>query len=155
MTDAEFQQAFDEYNDQYFGRALTCDVVITEDWIDDDGHYYPDSAVGLPGDGIFSGTVNNVEVSRASGLYTHAENRIRIPRWKIQGQAAARAVLLHEMAHSAADEPEIDHGPEWHREMNRLWKMGAPINLQDVTPGCTAHELVDQYGVGSEFWESL
>ena len=62
---------------------------------------------------------------------------------------------MDEMAHSAANEPEIDHGPKWHKEMHRLWKAQAPINLHDVTRGTTSHELVAKYGVGSEFWEKL
>jgi len=129
--------------------------MITEDWIDAEGNYYAESVVEPAGDGLFTANAAGLEVRRATALYTHSEDRIRIPRWKIAGQNAALAVLLHEMAHSAVDEPEVDHGPKWHKEMNRLWKLNAPINLHDVTPEYTKHELVTKHGIGSAFWESL
>jgi len=40
MTEKELQHAFDEFNSRYFGGALTCEVVLVEDWIDDKGNYY-------------------------------------------------------------------------------------------------------------------
>jgi hypothetical protein len=153
MNENELQAAFHDFNSHYFGNALKCEVVVTDNWVDDAGNYYPDSAVTL--DGFFSGTVDGKKVRHATATYTHAENRIRIPRALIEGETAAKAQLLHEMAHSAVNEPEIDHGPKWHTEMNRLFKQHAPINLDDVTPGRTSHELVDQYGIGSEFWKNL
>ncbi len=154
MTEEELQHAFDEFNSRYFDGALTCDVVLTEDWMDDEGTYYAETIVEPVGDGLLTGMVNGVKVRRATALYTRSKNLIRIPRWKTVGRSAA-GVLLHEMAHSAADEPEVQHGPKWHAEMKRLFKQGAPINLQDVMPGHTDHELVGQYGIGSAFWESL
>ncbi len=124
MTEEELQHAFDEFNSRYFDRALTCDVVLTEDWIDDEGNYYAESIVEPAGDGLLTGMVNGVKVQRATGLYTHSKNLIRIPRWKTIGKSAA-GVLLHEMAHSAANEPEVDHGPKWHAEMKPLLKQEA------------------------------
>jgi hypothetical protein len=153
MTEEELQETFREFNSQYFESKLTCRVVVTEDWMDDAGNYYPDSKVD--GD-LFTGTCEGVRVHRASALYTPSKNLISIPKWKLEGEKASRGLLLHEMAHSAANEPlEIDHGPKWHTEMNRLWKQDAPINLQDVTPGHTEHASVEQYGIGSDFWNKL
>src|SRR5216683_1120126 len=154
MTEEELRHAFDEFNFRYFDGALSCDVVLTEDWMDDGGNYCAESIVEPAGDGFLTGIANGVKVQRATALYTHSKNLIRIPRWKTIGRSAA-GVLLHEMAHSAANEPEVEHGPKWHAEMKRLLEQGAPINLQDVTPGHTDHELVGKYGVGSAFWESL
>lgn len=154
MTQEELQKAFRDFNDQYFGGALTCDVVLTEDWIDGEGNYHPESALEPGGDGLFTGVAKGVKVERAPALFTHSKNLIRIPRWKTEGKSTA-GVLLHEMAHSAANEPDVEHGQKWHAEMRRLQKQGTPINLQDVTPGQTDYRLVDKYGVGSEFWENL
>jgi len=109
----------------------------------------------MDADSIVNGTAVEVAVHRGTALYTYSKDLISIPRWMLEGEKAPRALLLHEMAHAAADEPETDHGPKWHREMHRLWKAEAPINLHDVTPGSTSHELVTKYGVGSEFWEKL
>jgi hypothetical protein len=153
MTENELREAFRDFNSRYFSNTLYCEVVITDNWVDEAGDFYPDSAVRL--DGFFSGTVGDTKVKHATATYTDDEKRIRIPRGLIDGEKAAKAQLLHEMAHAAAVEPEIDHGPKWHREMHRLWKEDAPINLLDVTPGYTTHKLVDQYGVGSDFWNRL
>lgn len=153
MTEKELQESFREFNSRYFGNALDCELVVTDNWVDPAEKYYPDSAVTL--DGFFSGTVGGTKVRHANATYTHAEKRIRIPQALISGERAAKAQLLHEMAHAAANEPEIDHGPKWHTEMNRLWKQQAPINLDDVSPGRTKHELVDKYGIGSDFWKNL
>jgi hypothetical protein len=152
MTEEELQQTFHEFNLIYFESKLTCTLVVTEDWMDDAGNYYPDSEVD---GGLLTGTCAGVNVHRAPALYTHSKNLVSIPRWKTAGENATRAVLLHEMAHAAANEPDPDHGPKWHAEMNRLWKQHAPINLHDVTPGYTEHVLVEQYGVGSDFWNNL
>lgn len=153
MTESDLQDSFRDFNSRYFGNALDCELVVTDNWVDAAGNYYPDSAVTL--DGFFSGTVGSTKVRHANATYTHAENRIRIPRALIAGEKAAKAQLLHEMAHAAADEPGVDHGPQWHTEMNRLLKQQAPINFDDVTPGRTKHELVDKYGIGSDFWKNL
>lgn len=154
MTQEELQKAFHDFNAKYFSGTLTCDVVLTEDWMDAEGNYYPESALEPGGDGLLTGVANGIKVQRALALHTPSKNLIRIPRWTTEGNSAA-GVLLHEMAHAAADEPDVEHGQKWHEEMRRLQKQGAPINLQDVTPGHTDHPLVDKYGVGSEFWESL
>jgi hypothetical protein len=153
MTESELQESFHDFNSLYFGNALHCEVAVTDNWVDEAGNFHPDSAVTL--DGFFSGTVDGKKVRHATATYTYAENRIRIPRGLIAGEKAAKAQLLHEMAHSAANESEPDHGPKWHREMHRLWKQGAPINLDDVTPGRTSHKLVEKYGIGSDFWKTL
>jgi hypothetical protein len=155
MTEVELQNSFTDFNSRYFGGRLNCKVVVTDDWIDADGKSYPDSAVKLDAESLTSGTADGVSVRRATALYNHSKDLISIPRWMMAGEKAPRALLLHEMAHSAADEPETDHGPKWHKEMHRLWKAQAPINLHDVTPVTTSHELVTKYGVGSEFWEKL
>jgi hypothetical protein len=155
MTEDKMQDSFVAFNSCYFGGQLNCKVVVTDDWIDADGNYYPDSAVKLDGESLMSGTAAGASVHRATALYNHSKDSISIPRWMLAGEKAPRALLLHEMAHSAANEPETDHGPKWHREMHRLWKAQAPINLHDVTPGSTSHELVTKHGVGSEFWERL
>jgi hypothetical protein len=39
--------------------------------------------------------------------------------------------------------------------MNRLLEQHAPINLDDVMPGRTKRELVDNYAIGSDFWKNL
>src|SRR6266850_143433 len=117
MTENELQEAFHDFNSHYFGNALHSEVVVTDNWVDEAGNFYPDSAVKP--DGFFSGTVGDTKVHHATATYTHAENRIRIPRGLMGGEKAAKAQLLHEMAHSAANEPEIQHGPKWHREMHR------------------------------------
>src|SRR5580700_10591082 len=104
MTESELQHAFHDFNSEYYGNALKCEVVVTENWVDDAENYYPDSTVKP--DGFFSGTVGVTKVRHATATYTHAENRIRIPRGLIGGEKAAKAQLLHEMAHSAANEPE-------------------------------------------------
>jgi hypothetical protein len=148
MTEKELQQAFCEFNKRYFGDALASEVVVTENWVDAAGNYYPDGAVS--GD-LFAGTVNGTVVNHATATYTHSEDTIRIPCGLMEGKAAI-GQLLHEMAHAAASEPETDHGPKWFAEMKRLYREHAPINIRDVTPGCTTHALVDQYGVGSDFW---
>src|SRR5258708_3828772 len=106
-------------------------------------------------DGLLSAAAAGTEVHRATALYKHSKDLISIPRWMLAGEKPLRAFLLHEMAHGAANEPEPDRGPKWHKEMHRLWKAQAPINLHDVTPGSTSHELVTKYGVGSEFWAKL
>jgi SprT-like family len=155
MTEEELQKSFGDFNSRYFGGRLNCKVIVTDDWMDAAGNYYPDSAVKMDADSIVNGTAVGVAVHRATALYTHSKDLISIPRWMLEGEKAPRALLLHEMAHAAADEPETDHGPKWHREMHRLWKAEAPINLHDVTPGSTSHELVTKYGVRSEFWEKL
>jgi len=154
MTEEELLQAFNEFNALYFDGALTCRVILTENWMDGQGNYYAESVVEPAGDGLFTGIANGVNVYRAPALYIHAMNLIRIPKWKTMGKSAA-GVLLHEMAHSAANEPDVDHGPKWHAEMKRLLKRGAPINMQDITPGQTEHASVNQYGVGTPFWASL
>src|SRR5271165_5332163 len=133
MTENELQEAFHDFNSHYFGNALQSEVVVTDNWVDGAGNFYPDPAVKL--DGFFSGTVGDTKVRHALATYTHAEKRIRIPRGLMEGEKAAKAQLLHQMAHAAAAEAEIDHGPKWHREMHRLSKQNAPINLRDVTPG--------------------
>jgi len=155
MTEGELQNSFAYFNSCYFGGRLNCKVVVTDDWIDGEGKYYPDSAVKLDAESLMGGTAEGHSVRRATPLYFHSKDLISIPRWMLAGEKATRALLLHEMAHSAANEPETDHGPKWHKEMHRLWKAQAPINLHDVTPGTTSHELVTKYGVGSEFWEKL
>jgi hypothetical protein len=151
MTEDELQKSFADFNSRYFGGRLNCKVIVTDDWIDADGKYYPDSAVKLGAESLMSATAAGAAVHRATALYTHSKALISIPRWMLTGETAPRALLLHEMAHAAANEPETDHGPEWHKEMHRPWKAQAPINLLDVTPGSTSHELVTKYGVGSEF----
>jgi hypothetical protein len=155
MPEEELQKSFGDFNSRYFGGRLKCNIIVTDDWTDAEGKYCPDSAVKLDEESLLSGTAAGVSVRRATALYTHSKDLIRIPRWMLAGEKPPRALLLHEIAHSAVDEPETDHGPKWHKEMHRLWKAQAPINLQDVTPGSTSHELVTQYGVGSEFWEKL
>ena len=155
MTEGELQNSFAYFNSCYFGGRLNCKVVVTDDWIDGEGKYYPDSAVKLDAESLMRGTAEGYSVRRATALYNHSKDLISIPRWMLAGEKATRALLLHEMAHSAANEPETDHGPKWHKEMHRLWKAQAPINLQDVTAGSTSHELVTQYGVGSDFWEKV
>jgi hypothetical protein len=153
MTEEELQRTFRDFNARYFDNKLKCELNLTENWMDTDGKYYPDSDV--TSEDPFEGICDGVKVRRAKPLYTHSEDLIRIPKWMLEGEKTTQALLLHEMAHSAADEPETDHGPKWHAEMHRLWKQHAPINLHDVTPGCTNHALVEQYGVGSEFWNKL
>jgi hypothetical protein len=155
MTEDELQESFGEFNSRYFGGQLKSKVLVTDDWIDSDGKYYADSAVQTGADGLLSAAVAGTEVHRATALYNHSKNLISIPRWMLVGEKPPRALLLHEMAHAAANEPETDHGPKWHKKMHRLWKAQAPINLHDVTPGSTSHELVTKYGFGSEFWEKL
>jgi hypothetical protein len=153
ITEDKLQNSFGDFNSRYFGGLQTCKVTVTDDWIDAEGNYYPGSAVQMDADSLFNGTAAGISVHRATALYTHSKDLISIPRWMLTGETAPRALLLHEMAHAAANEPETDHGPKWHKEMNRLWKAQAPINLHDVTPGFTGHELVTKYGVGTEFWE--
>src|SRR5713101_7124734 len=109
MTQEELQKTFQQFNSQYFDGKLTCELRVTEDWTDADGDYYPDSAVG--GDDLFEGTCGGIKVRRASALYTHSRNLISIPKWKMAGENATRSLLLHEMAHAAANEPDVDHGP--------------------------------------------
>jgi integrase len=56
------------------------------------------------------------------GIYGHVvggQQRPKVDDWRREN--ATRALLLQEMAHAAADEPETDHGPKWHTEMHRLW----------------------------------
>jgi len=132
-----------------------CKVTVTDDWIDAEGNYYPDSVVQMDANSLFNGTAAGIAVHRATALYTHSKDLISVPRWMLTGETAPRALLFHEMAHAAANEPDTDHRPQWHKEMNRLWKAQAPINLHDVTLGFTGHELVTKYGVGTEFWEGL
>ena len=55
MTEKELQESFREFNSHYFGGALGCELVVTDNWVDATGNYYPDSAVTL--DGFFSGAV--------------------------------------------------------------------------------------------------
>jgi hypothetical protein len=154
MTEDELQKSFREFNSGYFGGRLKCEVIVTDDWIDANGKYYADSAVQVGADSLLNATAAGVAVHRATALYTHSKDLISIPPWMLTSEKPPRALLLREMAHAAADEPETDHGPKW-QEMNRLWKAQAPINLHDVTPGYTDHELVTEYGVGSEFWDKL
>jgi hypothetical protein len=155
MTEDELQKSFAEFNSRYFGGRPTSKIIVTDDWLDADWKYYPDSAVKMDAESLLNGTAEGVAVQRATALYNHSKDSISIPRWMLGGEKAPRALLLHEMAHAAADEPEADHGPKWHKEMHHLWKAQAPINLHDVTPGSTSHELVAKYGVGTEFWEKL
>jgi hypothetical protein len=106
------QDSFGAFNSRYFGCRLNCNFVISDDWIDADGKYFPDSAVKLDGESLMSGTAAGVSVHRATALYNHSKDLINIPRWTLAGEKAPRALLLHEMAHSAANEPETDHGPK-------------------------------------------
>src|SRR5690348_17285743 len=98
MTENQLQEAFHGFNSLYFGNALHCEVVDTDNWIDESGNFYPDLAVTL--DGFFFGTVEGKKVRHATATYTHAENRIRTPQALIAGETAAKAQLLHEMAHA-------------------------------------------------------
>jgi hypothetical protein len=122
MTEDELQNSFGDFNSRYFGDRLSCKVNVTDDWIDAEGKYYPDSAVNLDPESLMSGTAGGVSVHRATALYNHSKDLISILRWMLAGEKAPRALLLHEMAHSTANEPETDHGPKWHKEMNRFGK---------------------------------
>jgi hypothetical protein len=44
MTERELQQTFREFNKRYFGDALASEVLVTENWVDAAGNYYPDAA---------------------------------------------------------------------------------------------------------------
>jgi hypothetical protein len=109
MTEAELLKSFGDFNSRYFGGRLNCKVIITDDWIDADEKYYADSSVKQDKEMLGSGTAAGVSVRRATPLYTHSKDLIRIPRWMLAGEKPPRQVLLHEMAHSAANEPETDH----------------------------------------------
>src|SRR6266481_2772850 len=120
MTENELRRIFDEFNAVYFNNKLTCELTLAENWTEGLGNYYADSEVSV-GDDLVAGTCAGAKVRLATALYTHSKNLITIPRWMIGGENATRSLLLHEMAHAAANEPETEHGPKWHTEMHRLW----------------------------------
>lgn len=153
MTENELHKSFREFNSRYFGNALACELVVTDNWVDAAGHYYSDSAVIL--DDFFSGGVRGRKVQHAKATCTHAEKRIRIPRALAGAGKATKALLLHEMAHAAAREPDIDHGPEVAYRDESILKTTSSDQSGRWTPGRTEHKLVNEYGVGSEFWEKL
>lgn len=53
MTEDELQNSFGDFNSRYFGGLLACKVTVTDDWIDAEGNYYPDSVVQMDADSLF------------------------------------------------------------------------------------------------------
>ena len=75
---------------------------------------------------------------RYHGGYCDKRNRKIFLNLATLGQPAEmRATLLHEMAHAAAKGD--CHGRTWQAEMKRLYKLGAPIAMEDLDPA-TRHD---------------
>lgn len=92
---------FTEYNDLYFNGELAPDTIVK--W----------SSVLDP---IVVGDFDGDRTIRLNAALKNFR-----PVWKL--------TLLHEMAHQATPNEVEEHGPQWHREMRRLYRAGAFADL--------------------------